>query len=294
MSVIGLAPVLVMGVAVAVGFGVAAQLVVRGARLPSGRVARMAASADADAVRSVGVPTSGAARPWSDALDRRRLGGMAVASAVVWAVWWGSSAPILGIGACGVLWRVGATVAARRADRRVRGALPDVVESMSAAIRSGAVPTTAFAEAARVAPRAVEADLIRVLGRVDRGEPLDDAVSWWAAERRSRSLGFLAVVLTTSATFGGPLADALDDLALRWRAELRSDDELRAQVAQATASAVMLVCLPAVSAALSAIADPGVLRVLFSTPAGAACLAIGAALDLVGGAWMASLIRGAR
>jgi tight adherence protein B len=86
----------------------------------------------------------------------------------------------------------------------------------------------------------------------------------------------------------------LDDVAGHLRADQRARGEIRAQVAQATTSAALLVCLPVLSAAISAIVDPTVLSVLFSTPAGVVCLVVGIVGEVAGALWMLALVRGVR
>ncbi len=71
---------------------------------------------------------------------------------------------------------------------------------------------------------------------------------------------------------------------LRERAALAG--ELRAQTAQARASAAALSALPLLFTGLCALADRGVLSFLTGTLLGAACLVAGAGLQAMGLLWM--------
>lgn len=285
-------PVLVVasGVVAAAGFGAATLLVARGTARPGRRLRRLVAAVDRPPMARGDARER--ARRWFVGLRPARslwAAGLAVASVALRSI-----VPLV-VGVAAVGWSVVIRrVRRRRAEEAFRVALPDVVESVAASLRSGAVPVDGLRDAAAAAPRVVRDELDHVVRRVDRGERLGEALAWWADHHRSPQLDVVAAVVSSGATFGGPLARALDDVASFLRDDLRARDEVRAQVAQATASATMLVALPVVSVAISAAVDPSVITFLTTTPLGAACVLAGSVLDAVGGLWMLALVRGAR
>jgi tight adherence protein B len=68
--------------------------------------------------------------------------------------------------------------------------------------------------------------------------------------------------------------------------------EVRAQTAQVRASAATLIALPFLFTGLCALADRSVLSFLLATVPGAACLAVGAALQALALLWMHRTIAG--
>jgi tight adherence protein B len=99
-----------------------------------------------------------------------------------------------------------------------------------------------------------------------------------------------AVELVAATGHATPLVfDTVAD-GLRERAALAG--ELRAQTAQARASAIALGLLPLAFTGLLSLTDPTVPGFLFGSPAGWACLAVGIGLQASGGWWMHRIITG--
>ncbi|KIF72596.1 hypothetical protein HY68_08750, partial [Streptomyces sp. AcH 505] len=90
---------------------------------------------------------------------------------------------------------------------------------------------------------------------------------------------------------GAGLAAGLDRLEGALRAERAQRDELRAELAGAWSTVVLLALLPMVGLAMGWALGADPLRVLLHTPAGLACLAGGAALEGVGLWWAARIVR---
>ncbi len=99
--------------------------------------------------------------------------------------------------------------------------------------------------------------------------------------------------MTDAARAGGHVARSVDQVAatLRERRQLRA--EVRALATQARSSALVLVLAPPAFTLLLSAVEPGTVRFLLTSGTGLACLAAGIALDVVGGAWMARILRSA-
>ena len=140
------------------------------------------------------------------------------------------------------------------------------------ALRAGASPEQAWREAADVS---LKAD-----GSPDwkRNDPL--ALSITAASRLARHAGV-------------PLAQVLGAVEATRRESAETAARHEAAMAGPRASARVLMWLPLGGVGMSALADPGVLRLLLATPLGFALLAAGAALTWAGRRWMHSLARAA-
>ncbi|MYW43362.1 hypothetical protein GT346_08430, partial [Streptomyces sp. SID161] len=90
---------------------------------------------------------------------------------------------------------------------------------------------------------------------------------------------------------GAGLATGLDRLEGALRAERDQRGDLRAQLAGARATAVLLAALPALGLLLGAAMGADPLRVLLHTGAGFGCLAVGAVFEAAGMWWAARIVQ---
>ncbi|MGW8485143.1 type II secretion system F family protein [Streptomyces sp. NPDC055886] len=91
---------------------------------------------------------------------------------------------------------------------------------------------------------------------------------------------------------GAGLATGLERLEAALRDDRRRREELRAQLAGAWSTVVVLALLPVAGLGLGAALGAEPLRVLLHTPGGLACLAVGASLEAVGLYWACRIVRG--
>ncbi|MFD5343652.1 type II secretion system F family protein [Streptomyces anulatus] len=91
---------------------------------------------------------------------------------------------------------------------------------------------------------------------------------------------------------GAGLATGLERLEVTLREDRRRRDELRAQLAGAWSTVVVLALLPVAGLGLGAALGAEPLRVLLHTPGGLACLAVGAFLEAAGLYWACRIVRG--
>lgn len=182
---------------------------------------------------------------------------------------------------------------ARRARARDRQ-LPDLLERMSTALRAGQGMAPAFVEAARSALDPLGTDLEGIAAAVGNGAPLSDALSRWAAGPTATDAVRLATsALLVGAAAGGQVARAVDRVAATLRERHELEREVHALATQARASAVVLAGAPVAFTLLVATIDPRAVRFLVASPVGLACLVAGFALEAVGMAWMARIVRSA-
>jgi len=143
----------------------------------------------------------------------------------------------------------------------------------------------ALEDIARAGDPPISDDVIEVLGSVDRGASLDDALDAWQLRRGGRSLGLLVAACRFGLAEGGDLAAALDGAAVSLLDQIEVADEARALSSQARASAMVLVSLPVIGALGFSLLDPSVATTLFTTRPGWICLVLGLLLDAAG-AWV--------
>ena len=180
----------------------------------------------------------------------------------------------------------------RRARRDAQ--LPDALDRLGSAIRSGQAVGPALATMADALPDPLGAELRPVAGALRHGASVGAALGTWATGAGASSdVRLVAAALTLGADAGGEVARAVDRIAatLRERRELQA--EVRALATQARASAGVLAVAPLAFAGLVATVEPAVAAFLITTPVGWASLTIGLGLEALGALWMARITRSA-
>lgn len=174
---------------------------------------------------------------------------------------------------------------ARRAVAKREEAVPQVLDAIARALRSGASLLQALGEAAQE-KGPLQSELHRVVAEAERGAGVGPALNSWADRQPSGSIRLAAAALSLGAETGGANARAVDGVASTVRQRLSVAGEAKALSAQPRVSAQVIGFAPIAFGAFSAATDPELARLLFTTPIGWAMLLAGLALDLLGMRWM--------
>ena len=119
--------------------------------------------------------------------------------------------------------------------------LPDLVELVVIAVRSGATPTAALTVAAPNAPHRLRPVLGEVEHRLRRGQRLADALSAFTEQLGHAATSFVDA-LATADRYGLPLGPVLDRLADDIRSERRQRAERHARTLPVRLSFPLVVC----------------------------------------------------
>ena len=179
---------------------------------------------------------------------------------------------------------------ARRAAARREEAIPQVLDAIARALRSGASLVQALGEAAEE-EGPLQNELRRVVAEAERGAGVAAALNAWADRQPSGSIRLAAAALSLGAETGGANARAVDGVASTVRQRLAVAGEAKALSAQPRVSAQVIGFAPIAFGAFSAATDPDLARLLFTTPLGWSMLCTGLALDLVGMRWMVRMAK---
>jgi Flp pilus assembly protein TadB len=164
-----------------------------------------------------------------------------------------------------------------------------VLDAVARSIRGGAGVHQALRAVTPVAGVHAE-DLAGVVGQLDGGVTLVDALAGWRQRRSTPVVSLTTAVLTFGVDTGGSLARAVDGAAATLRERVALAGEVRVLAAQARASALVVGAAPVGFTAVVAVADPRVAGFLFTTVAGWACVLVGAGLEVGCVVWMRSLV----
>ncbi|WP_369272542.1 type II secretion system F family protein [Streptomyces sp. R11] len=221
------------------------------------------------------------------------------------AEWW---APVLGLvvavlgssvlpivaGAAGVpvLRRVRLAREARRARERRGDTVIALCGALAGEVRAGRQPGEALLLAARDSGGLGEAQAA-VLAAARFGGDVPGALALAARQPGAEGLSGLAACWRVAVDQGAGLAAGLDRLEGALRVERDQRADLRAQLAGARSTVVMLAGLPVLGLLLGAAMGAEPLRVLLHTGAGIGCLAVGGVLEGLGMWWALRIVRGA-
>ncbi|MFI9119521.1 type II secretion system F family protein [Streptomyces bikiniensis] len=182
--------------------------------------------------------------------------------------------------------------AGRRREREVRAErVAALCGAVVGELRAGWQPAQALSFAARETG-ALGVEEARVLAAARFGGDVPEALRRASRQDGADGLAGMAACWQVAVDGGAGLAAGLDRLEASLRGHHEQRERLRAELAGAWATVTVLALLPAAGLALGAALGADPLRVLFHTPAGLGCLAVGGALEAAGLWWAARIVRG--
>ena len=169
-------------------------------------------------------------------------------------------------------------------------ALPDALDAIARAVRTGAALPQAVGEVAPAVPGRLGRELRDLAARSGSGVAFVASLDEWASRSPTPGVRLASAALALAAESGGRAAEAVDGVAATLRSRLAVADEVRALSSQARASAAVIALAPLAFGAAAGLTD-GRTAAFFTTPLGLALLATGLALDGLGAWWMSRLCR---
>jgi tight adherence protein B len=177
------------------------------------------------------------------------------------------------------------------ASRLTQDQLAEGVSVIASGMRAGRSLRQAVELAAAEVDPPIGPSFGRIVGRVELGDPFDDAFDTWAAEISGADARLAAGVLSLHRQTGGALAATLEELASTLRARRSAARELRSLTAQARLSANILGLLPlGFFAFLSVVARDDMVAAI-TTRAGAFAILLGLVLQAAAYVWIRRLLR---
>jgi tight adherence protein B len=214
--------------------------------------------------------------------------GFAVLLALVFPVWLGVP---LGLAAGWLLTGVYRKVRASRRAARFAELLPEALQLVVGAIRSGFSLGQAFDALVREGPEPVASELGRALAETRLGGELEDALDRAAARNDSEDLAWLVMAIRIQREVGGNLSEVLQTAVETMRERERLNRHVRALSAEGRLSAYVLISMPILLAAWLFTFRGAYLRPLYTEPLGIAMLLTAAVMVAVGAFWMSRLIK---
>jgi len=215
--------------------------------------------------------------------ERRRLAGLAAATAVVGG--WLLAGPSLALPLAVAGPATAAAAIARRRRRyrvAVERALPEIAIAIADSLGAGRSLRASLPAAASslAGPAAIE--LARLGAELELGAPTAAAVATWRRRMRSARVDAFAAALLSQRLAGGDLAGLLRRFAAGAAERDRALQDARAATAQARFTGLLVVAMPSGGALFAELVEPGFLAGLLDSPPASAMLALAAALQLAG------------
>jgi tight adherence protein B len=180
----------------------------------------------------------------------------------------------------------------RRANERRRAAeqISDAVGAMSAGLRAGLSLSQSFAYARDEAEEPLRSDLGSLVGKIDVGTPLGEALSDWADAQGSEDALLIVGVLDLHRRSGGDLPTVLDSLAGTLRERRAAHRDVLALTAQARLSGMILGMLPIGFFGFLLLTSRHEMLQAIGTPLGRMALGIGLGLEMLAFLWIRHLL----
>ncbi len=188
-------------------------------------------------------------------------------------------------------WMFGWEQARYRA--QLLGQLPDTVQLVISATRSGLPVYEAFRAIANEMPSPTRDEFVRVNNEMALGVAAEDALLSMHQRTGVTEYAIFAVTIGVQARSGGRLVETIQNLAETVRERLAIAARAHALAGEAKISAIIMGILPILSGALLSFVQPGHLDPLFNDPRGVRMFMIGVVTLFLGAVTMRQLIRGA-
>jgi tight adherence protein B len=180
--------------------------------------------------------------------------------------------------------------AARRA-RRFADLLPEALQLVVGALRSGFSLPQAVDALVREGPDPVAGEFSRAVAEVRLGGELEDALERVAARNDSRDLSWLVMAIRIQREVGGNLSEVMETAVATMRERAQVARHVSALSAEGRLSAYVLIALPIAVAVFMFVSRGEYLRPLYTQFLGLCLLGTAAALMAIGAFWLSRLIK---
>ena len=182
------------------------------------------------------------------------------------------------------------TIKAQRRRQAFEAQLPDVLQLMTNALRSGYALPQALDAVATQASEPARSEFERVNFEARVGVDLGDSLRAMSDRMQSVSFGWVVAALEINREVGGELAKVLTTLATTIRERQQLDRQIKTLTAEGRISAYVLTALPIIVGFAMALLNPGYFEPLRTFP-GPQILIGAVALLGAGWIWMRSMIK---
>lgn len=169
--------------------------------------------------------------------------------------------------------------------------LPDTLDSLVGALRSGMSLTQAFGLLAEQLPKPSSQEFGLVVRKLRMGVSLDDVLMGLEQRVESQEYTMFATSMRIAREVGGNLTESLERLADTMRKKLQMEGKIEALTSQGKLQGIIVGCLPLALMWVLTIMEPEAMAPLFNTMLGYAVLFVIFLLEFVGFILIRKIVR---
>jgi tight adherence protein B len=178
-----------------------------------------------------------------------------------------------------------------RRRRLFESQLPDALQLLSGALRTGFALNQALQTVVREGTDPVGTEFGRALHEVRLGANLEDALEDVATRMASYDLKLVVMAIRTAREVGGNLAEVLETTVATMRERTHLRGQVRTLSAEGRFSAKVLIALPLLLGSYLLAFKRDYISPLYTTPIGIVLLIIGIVLLVVGALWLTRMTK---
>jgi tight adherence protein B len=171
---------------------------------------------------------------------------------------------------------------AGRRQSKINGRLPDLLNSISGALRAGQTFVQALDSAGREVGEPLQGELVYSLRELELGVPMDEALESLRARVHDQDFDLVIDAVLIQRQIGGDLAEVLSNISVTVRERIRIRGEVKSLTGQARLSGWVLSLLPIVVGCILYMLSPEYMSPLFTESLGRVMIAVGVCAGLVG------------
>ncbi|MBI3863634.1 MAG: type II secretion system F family protein [Planctomycetia bacterium] len=191
-------------------------------------------------------------------------------------------------GAAPVIWAV---LAQSRRVQKMLQQLPDMVDELARAARTGRSVEQCFMLVAHDTPAPLGDELKRCAGRLDLGIGMHGALTELPVRTGIVSMKILVMALSVHAQSGGDLIGVLERLSRTIRGRISYLARLRASTAASRATTILMLVIPPLVLGFFVLRDPTYFTRLMAVKWGRIMTMIAAVLDMIGVVWVLRILK---
>ena len=191
-------------------------------------------------------------------------------------------------GALPLIW---ALVAQSSRRQKMLVQLPEMVDELARAARTGRSVEQCLMLVAHDTPAPLGDELKRCAGRLDLGIGMQGALADLPVRTGIVTTKILAMALTVHSVSGGDLISVLERLSRTIRGRMLYLARLRASTAASRATAVLMLVIPPLVMGFFMLRDPEYFTKLFAVKWGRIVTMIAAVLDIIGIVWVLRVLK---
>lgn len=184
-----------------------------------------------------------------------------------------------------------AVIARSRRQQKMMTQLPEMVDELARASRTGRSIDQCFSMVAEDTPSPLGDELRLCAGKLELGVGLKAALRDLPERTGLVSMNILEMALAVHVTTGGDLISVLERLSKTIRERMLYLGRLRAATAASRATAILMVVLPPAILTFFAFRDPEYFSKLFGAAWGFRVTVAAVVLDLIGVAWVLRILK---